>query len=47
MAGANSIRNLLDLVEGDRIISAIVEASGPRRFMTSHLLGDFELPAVL
>ena len=47
MRGALSIRNPLDLIECHRIITAIVEARRPRGLVASHLLGDFELTAVL
>ena len=35
-----------DLVEGDLVRAAVVEASGAGAFVVGHLLGDFEFSAV-
>ena len=37
----------LDLIEGHGVVAAVVEAGGEGGFMSGHLLGDFELAAVL
>jgi hypothetical protein len=42
-----SIRNSLHLVERHGIVAPIVKGGRSRRFMPGHLLGDFELAAVL
>jgi len=42
-----SINHPLDLVEGHGVVAAVVEAGGAGGFVAGHLLGDFELAAVL
>ena len=37
----------LDLIEGNVVATAVVEAGGASRLVVGHLLGDFELAAVL
>ena len=42
-----SIRDPLDLVEGDGVVAAVIQAGCPGGFVAGHLLGDFELATVL
>jgi hypothetical protein len=42
-----SDRDVLDFIESNFFISAVVEFSCPGRFMVGDLLRDFELTAVL
>ena len=47
-SGAKSFeRNPLHLIEGDPVVTLVVEPGDPREFMAGHLLGDLELTAVL
>jgi UDP-3-O-acyl-N-acetylglucosamine deacetylase len=39
--------NLLDLIEGDLVVAAVVELGGARAFVRGHLLGMLEQAAVL
>ena len=44
---ANLICNSLDLIEGDGVVAAIVQAGRAGAFVAGHLLGNFQLAAVL
>lgn len=42
-----SVRNAFDLIQRNGVVATIVKARGAGRFVTGHLLGDFQFAAVL